>query len=100
MNAWVVSSRYEDYCVLVHSETRGKAKAAACWDIECEFTEVNARRLPGQDDKPFTYENAKEAGFRYTDEDGVYDHDQCESYLRPDEFTNYCTCDVCRNKVQ
>ena len=100
MKAWTVQNRYENWCVLIHAETRGKAKAAGCGEIDSEFTEVNVRRLPGLDDKPITYENAKEAGFRYTDPDGgIYDEDQSEYYLRPEEFTNYCRCDVCRNKV-
>jgi len=56
-------------------------------------------RFQEKDDKPFTYENAKEAGFRYTDEEGLYDPNQSEYYLRPEDFTNYCNCDVRRNKV-
>ena len=99
MKAWIVSVRYGDCCTLVHAETAGKAKSQACWDLDCEFMDVNAARLSGLDDKPITFQNAKEAGFQYTDDEGINDEDEDEYFLDEKYFTNSCTCEICKKGV-
>jgi hypothetical protein len=89
MKAWIVYYG-DEWCTLVHADTRGKAKAQAINNVfEGDgFTEFSANRLPGLDDKPITYQNAKEAGFEYRDDwDG--------NPLKAAEFINDCRCDIC-----
>ena len=81
----------DDWCGLVHGETPGKAKSRFCansilesWD----FLAVRLRRIPGLDDKPITYENAKAAGFEFAGEEG--------EPLDPKYFENDCSCEICK----
>ena len=97
MLAYVAQYKEGEWCILVHGETRGKAKSQF---VHCDpssdyerslWTEIRLRRLPRQDDKPFTYENAASAGFHYFDDwDG--------EALPREEFTNYCDCKICTRR--
>ncbi len=79
----------EEWCSLVHGETPGEAKSRFQDEFDVDFTTIGLKRIPGLDDKPITYENAKAAGFEYTDVD-------TEDLLGPDQFANYCPCEICR----
>jgi hypothetical protein len=53
-----------------------------------DWTDIRLRRYPGLDDKPFTKETLKEAGFEFTEEDG--------SPITDDfSFSNDCCCTLC-----
>ena len=95
LKAYIANFEGEEWAMLIHGETRGKAKSRF-WrcnpmgtsEIEA-FKDIRLTRLPGQDNKPFTYENAKAAGFEYTEDDGsipVWDGD----------FYNDCDCEICK----
>ena len=93
MKAWIITNLKDwGYCILVHAETRGKAKARGhALDPGFEFddfTEISARRFPGLDGKPFNAENNKAAGFCYQDDDG---NDIVDA-----EFYNDCDCELCK----
>lgn len=94
MKAWVVSYDHE-FCSLFHAETSGKAKMLLMGEYgrDGDFVDYRARRLPGLDDRPITYENAKAAGFEYQDESG--DTIPLEELI----FTNDCHCDICKGGV-
>ena len=98
MLAYVAKYDNEEWSILVHGETRGKAKFQF---VRCEpsgnydssmWNEIRLRRLPRQDDKPFTYENSKAAGFEYW-----YD-EESDIILPEDDFINFCDCPVCRKR--
>jgi hypothetical protein len=92
MLAFVARFEGEEWCSLVHGETRGKAKSRfyRAWaDGWNSWNEVRLRRLPGQDDTTFDYETAKAAGFEYHDEYGDGS---------PAEFMNDCDCEICGGK--
>jgi hypothetical protein len=97
MKAWVVSDLSNDWCGLLHAETRGDAKVKASREYYIDFVDVRVSRLPGLDDKPITYDNAKAAGFRYEDPlgDGEYDEYDGICYMKPEHFSNWCRCDIC-----
>ena len=95
MKAWVVFSP-DEWCTLMHADTRGKAIIKA---IECvagdptEYIDFRVRRLPGMDDKPFTYKDCADVGFHYLD-----DWDGGE--LKEIDFVNDCPCEICsRNRL-
>lgn len=97
MKGWIVSTKFGEYVLPLHAETRGQAKSRAIdWDLGEEFLthscfpDISARRLPGIDGKRITYESLKAAGFEYTDESGEADQ-LAEAY-----FVNYCNCEICR----
>jgi len=50
---------------------------------------MRAKRIPGLDNKPITYQNAKDAGFQYWDDDAG----DC---LLPEFFNNDCRCELCK----
>jgi len=89
MKAWIVFYA-DEYCALFHAETRGKAKLRMIENYgDNDFLAYRAKRLPGLDDKPITYQNAKDAGFEYTQDDS--------EILAPEsEFINDCRCDICK----
>ena len=96
MKAWIVYY-YDEWCSLVHAETRGKACAYIRDRIDTglDFTDFRAVRIPGLDDKPITYENAADVGFFYQDEFSSEDWDR----VCPEEsFFNDCNCDICKGK--
>ena len=96
MKAYRAEFDEDEWCVLVHGETAGKAKARFMrvqpdpWFDKSMWTEIRLKRIPGCDDKPFTFENCQAAGFYYLDEDG-------ESSLES-EFYNYCDCPICKEQ--
>lgn len=95
--AFVVRFEGEDWCTLIHGETRGKAKARFmdAWSLEAkDWNSIRMRRLPGQDDKPFTHEIAKAAGFSYST--GEEDENGDDITCGPEEFTHDCYCELCR----
>jgi hypothetical protein len=92
MKAYLAHFEGEDWVMLVHGETRGKAKYNFLrWnpgDSDASYyPEIRMNRLPGQDDKPFTFENADKAGFNYFEEDG----ETVDTF-----FINDCRCIICK----
>lgn len=96
MKAWQVIHS-DDWCTLMHAETRGQAITAATNHVSYgdEFTEFRALRLPGLDDKPITYENAKAAGFEY-EPDRWFDCDADQASYNESIFSNDCPCEICK----
>jgi hypothetical protein len=94
MKAWIVSDRSDTWAGLFHAETEGKAKLKGleeyCLD---DYTEMRAKRIPGLDNKPITYQNSKDAGFQYWD-------DETGDYLIPELFHNECRCSICREEEE
>jgi hypothetical protein len=93
MLAFVARFDEEEWCTLVHGETRGKAKSRfyrAWWGDRDEWNDIRLRRLPGLDDTPFTYEAAKAAGFEYA-------HSEYAGGS-PADFINDCDCEICGGK--
>ena len=88
MKCYIVNTG-DEWCSLVHAQTRGQAiQRIREWvDPGDSFLDFSARRLPGLDDKPITYQNAKEAGFEYEHGYGV-------GYSE-NEFINDCHCELC-----
>jgi hypothetical protein len=63
MKAWIVYCG-DEWNELTHANTAGKAKVAIMKSIGFDnYIYLGAKRLPGLDDKPITYQNAKDAGF-------------------------------------
>lgn len=95
MKAWVVYPKGDDWCTLIHAETRGKAiqKVMDIYDPDWySFIDYKALRKPGLDGKSITYDNALDAGFRYVDSD-----DQTR-YLPKEYFINDCRCEICKGE--
>ena len=94
MLAFVAQFKNSEWVTLIHGKTRGKAKYnfmrwnPDVWIDNSMWNEIRLRRLPGLDDKPITFENAKAAGFEYS-----YDDFDFESNL----FINDCRCEICKN---
>ena len=92
MKAWIVY--YDDeWCSLVHAETRGKACAYIMNKIDPGdgFIHFHALRLPDLDNKPITFGNAGSAGFFYKDEQ------EFGTVFYPEEtFINDCACKICK----
>ena len=91
--AFIARFAGEDWVSLVHGQTRGQAKARFLRTCplpmdDCHYEDVRLTRLPGCDGKPLTRENARAAGFTYTEDDNPY----------PDwwEWDNSCDCEVCK----
>lgn len=86
----------EEWGFLLHAESRGKAKKSFVdWSPDPRigydhWTEIRVRRVKGLDDKPITFDSTQAADFHLVDENGEED-------LDPDEFINFCRCDICRN---
>ena len=96
MKAWKVSQSNDEWIALIHADTAGKAKLTAMEEYNLDnFTDMRAKRFPGMDNKKFTYQDCKDAGFQYTtdyseDSDGT-------GYLAPEYFTIDCPCNICNN---
>jgi hypothetical protein len=88
MKAWKINSG-DEWTTLIHADTAGKAKAIAmrAFDYD-DYISFSARRFPEMDDKPFTYQATKDAGFDYWDD--------CGKSIEPEEFYNDCPCEICR----
>ena len=102
MLAFVARFDGAEWCDLVHGETRAKAKYRFLRvnpgdDDPGLWADIRLRRLPGQDDKSFTYEDAKAAGFEYTAGEGDYGEPEP---LSSDEFSSSCDCEICTRKVK
>jgi hypothetical protein len=98
MKAWICSYYSEGGTILVHAETRGKARKRfhnLAYSFSCDFLDVRAIRFPELDDKPFTYENCSAAGFRYYG-DG-YNDDGDHIYITDDSLYLECACELCRS---
>ena len=96
MKAWIVYYYDNEWCSLVHAETRGKACAYVrdCYDKGFDFLDFSAIRLPGLDDKPITFDNAADAGFFYQNPDtGILE--PTELHQR-EAFINDCNCKICK----
>ena len=91
--AWIVQCA-DEWCTLMHADTRGRAKELARRYVDDwnEFTDMGARRLPELDDRPFTYEDCKNAGFEYAEFEDPDDGSQAK-----EAFTNDCPCDICKS---
>ncbi len=90
MKAWIVEDRFDEWVTLVHAKTTGKAKVEVASWFGSDFLSLNAKRLPGLDDKPITYQNALDAGFQYTT-------DELGDEFTPEyQFINDCNCDICK----
>jgi hypothetical protein len=95
MKAWKVSDTSDEWVGLFHAETAGKAKLLAMeWYGYDDYLEMRARRFPEMDDREFTYQDCKDAGFQYWDTDG--DEGDEDGYLLPQYFINDCPCDICK----
>jgi len=93
MKAFIAQFEDAEWCDLVHGETHGKAKSNFLrWNPGTndpgDYTMIRLRRIPGLDDKPFTFENAKQAGFTYQEEG--------DEEPSPSDFINDCQCEVCQ----
>lgn len=95
--AYIAKFEGEEWVTLVHGATRAKAKYRFLRVNPSSFgggdyVDIRLTRLPGQDDKPFTYDNANVAGFRY---------DFDEDHPLPEETgwsETDCDCELCREK--
>jgi hypothetical protein len=89
MKAWIVSDFSYEWVGLFHADTAGQAKLRALeeYGIDCDYIDMRARRFPKLDDRPFTYEDCKDAGFEYTDEGEP---------VNSETFRNDCPCDICK----
>ena len=92
--AYIARFAGEDWVQLCHGQTRGQALARFVRTCPlameyCNYEDVRLTRLPGCDDKPLTQDNAKAAGFEFTEEDGG---------PLPEwwEWENLCDCEVCK----
>ena len=94
MKAWIVYY-CDEWCSLVHAETRGKACAYIMNKIDPGdgFICFRAIRLPGLDNKPITYVNAADAGFFYKDE-----QEFGAGLIQEESFINDCRCKICKQK--
>ena len=86
MKAWEVSPIDQEWSVIIHEDTRGKAIARGCGVEFTEFTEMSARRIPNMDDKTVTKELMIEAGWL---EEAVEEPFHAELWTFP------CLCEHC-----
>ena len=72
LKAWLIDCKYndyEDYCLFVHAETRGKAKYRAkvvdpgTAYLDMDWVDIRATRVPALDGKPFTLSNVQSEGY-------------------------------------
>lgn len=102
MKAYVAQFKDEEWCTLIHGKTRAQAKYNFLhWEPtgmadRSYWNDIRLRRLPGLDDLPITYENAKAAGFEYAANE--FDDDGNSLDDGPDHFVNDCCCEICKKK--
>ena len=95
MKAWIVSDFGDEWCSLFHADTAGRAKLRGLEEYNLDdFTTMRAKRLLGLDNKPITYQNAKDAGFQFSD-GGYLEDGNGDGNLLPELFSNDCRCDIC-----
>jgi hypothetical protein len=93
--AYVAEFKDEGWVMLVHAETRNKAKwnflrwNPSGYDWE-SYIYVRLRRLPKADNIPFTFESAAAAGFWYSEEEDGKEEPS------PENFINDCQCPLCK----
>ncbi len=88
MKAWEVMHKQEEWSVIVHADTRGKAIVAGQSVGADDFIELSARRLPLIDDKPVTKELMIESGWR----EGLLDSEMSGA----NDYTFPCGCEHCK----
>ena len=102
MLAFVCHFDGEEWFILIHGETRAKAKwnfikwnpfSLDAWD---SWNLVRTKRLSECDDKPFTWQNAKDAGFEYTTDEISDGTDDPEHFIPEEFFPNDCNCSICQ----
>jgi hypothetical protein len=90
-------AEFEDsgWCILVHGETRGKAKSRFMqvqpdpWLADTDYwNDIRLLRIPGLDNKPITFANTAAAEFFYVDS-------ETDKILDANEFFNFCDCEIC-----
>jgi hypothetical protein len=98
MKAWIVSATSDEWVSLFHADTAGRAKLRGLEEYNLDdFCEMRAKRFPGMDDKPFTYQACKDAGFQYGT--GGYSEDgDGDGHLLPELFNNDCRCSICKEE--
>lgn len=87
MKAWEIISIDQEWSVIVHADTRGKAVAKACNVENGEFIEFRTRRLPLIDDKPITRELMIASG---------WPEEYLEEPFDPTLWTFVCGCEHCK----
>ena len=89
MKAWKVFCM-DEWMTLMHADTRGKAIQSARDNVDGgeSFIDFRAIRVPGLDDKPFTWNNVDAEEVGYVDEDG--------NPLQENEYFNDCRCSICK----
>lgn len=92
--AYYAQYKDEDWCMLIHGETRSKAKYrfSRC-DPSCSYdhsmwTEIRLKRIPEWDDKPF--DDCPEIRELFIPEGYTKDEEPIYSY-----YYNDCNCDIC-----
>jgi hypothetical protein len=101
MKAYIATLEGEDWCILIHGETRGKAKARflqcepSGWHDSGTWNTIRLTRLPGQDDLPFTYENSQAAGFVFSDEVDFEMSTEITEQQRKANYSMDCNCPLC-----
>ena len=86
MKAWIVYCG-DEWCALMHAPTTGKARAMAQCISGDDYISFRARRFPELDNRPFTWDDCKNAGFEYMDDNVP---------IGKDEFINDCKCAICK----
>ncbi len=87
---WQVGSYGDDWVVIVHAETRGRARAMGATVGPDWFTDMRAIRLPTLDGKLITVTSLIEAGFQEKYEGWPID---VEGYV----FV--CWCEICKDSL-
>jgi hypothetical protein len=99
MKAYIARYYDSEWCMLVHGENVSEAKKNFYnWNPgfeEGDYIDIRLIRLKLCDDKPFTFENAKNAGFHYVYEGYNGYDDNGDNIEYPDLFINDCRCEVC-----
>ena len=90
MKTWQVGPRDNEWVVIVHADSRGKARQIGAHIDFSEFTEMRAVRLPRLDGKPVTRETLIDAGFPETVEGEPLD---------PLGYIDFCPCDDCQRAM-
>lgn len=87
MKAWEVSPVDQEWSVIIHEETRGRAIAKGCNVEFTEFIEMRARRIPQMDDRAVTKELMIEAGWC---------SENVEEPFHAELWTFPCGCEYCQ----
>ena len=91
MKTWQVGPYHDDWCVIVHADTRGEARTKGTYVQFDDFIDMRATRLPSLDDQLITNENLIDAGFPE------------KPHGIPIDFTSYifdCRCEICKSSLE